>query len=58
MKDFFKKNWFGVVMAAGFGILGWLTYKGGKLDGELEAWTECHNMLTETIEDIQENVTE
>lgn len=53
MKDFFKKNWFGVAMAAGFGILGWLTYKGGKLDGQVEAYSDCYDMLSEVVETVE-----
>ena len=57
MKNFFKKNWFGITMAAGMSLITWLTYIGGKLDGNLEAYSDVMDMCQEALEKVEEEST-
>ena len=58
MKDFFKKNWFGISMSAAMGGLTFLLYLVGKSEGQIEVATEIHDILTETLETVTQETTE
>ena len=48
-----KKNLWGVVMAAGVGVLTYMIYGIGKLEGKGEAYGDCANMLQEVFDGTQ-----
>lgn len=58
MKDFFKKNVFGICMSAAMGGLTFLLYLIGKGEGQIEMATEITDILTETLEATSQESTE
>lgn len=58
MKNFIKKNWFGVVMAVGTGAITWLVYKAGTYDGWLECYEDCIAPIGEALTEATKETTE
>lgn len=58
MKDFFKKNIWGMVMSTAVGGVTFLLYLVGKAEGNCEAYGEVAGMLQETLETVTQESTE
>ena len=58
MKDFFKKNIWGMAMSAAVGGVTFLLYLVGKAEGQVEAYGEVAGMLQETLETVTQESTE
>jgi hypothetical protein len=58
MKNFFKKNGWGLCMSAAMGGLTFLLYLVGKAEGQVEAYGEVGNALQEALETVSKESTE